>query len=66
MLRLARCYYLHFTRHSELLRVSLIVRTTAAELLGLYVQGARQPSMLPTSDSVNSKAWAISDTERPR
>ena len=24
MLRLERCYYLHFTRHSELLRASLI------------------------------------------
>ena len=24
MLRLERCYYLHFTRHSELLRGSLI------------------------------------------
>ena len=25
-LRLERCYYLHFTRHSELLRGSLILR----------------------------------------
>ena len=41
MLRLERCYYLHFTRHSELLRVSLIVRTTAAELLGLYAKRVR-------------------------
>ena len=26
MLRFLRCYYLHFTRHSELLRGSLILR----------------------------------------
>ena len=61
MLRFLRCYYLHFTRHSELLRASLVKKTLINSTHGACA--ANTYTLLVTAIRAVVNRETVSDSE---